>query len=284
MTFIVTFIALIIERFFDWSHLRGWQWFFAWAHAIKQRFMQVSSYAALAIVVLPLVLLTVFINWLISGWLYGFITLIFQLVIFIYCLGPKNLWADGFACINALVQGDPQVAADKLKASFGATDGSSYRQSLHHHLLSNIFVESNRRVFAIVFWFFILGPAGAVLYRLLALLATDAPQAAIDPQLVQDARTTESILDWVPVRILTFIFALGGHFVQVISIWRKQAPQGLTSNEAMLTECGYAALGLEVNGTIVEDGTAERHAISLLDRSFIIVLVVIAIMAVLGLG
>jgi AmpE protein len=284
MTFIVTFIALIIERFFDWSHLRGWYWFFAWAHAIKQRFMQVSSYAALAIVVLPLVLLVAFISWLISGWLYGFVTLIFQLVIFIYCLGPKNLWADGFACINALVQGDPQAAADKLKTSFGAANNGGYQQSLHHHLLGNIFVESNRRVFAIVFWFFILGPAGAVLYRLLALLATDAPQATIDSQMAQNARTSESVLDWIPVRILTFIFALGGHFVQVISVWRKQAPHGLSSNESMLTECGYAALGLETNGIITEDGSAERHAISLLDRSFIIVLVIIAIWAVLGVG
>ena len=283
MTFIVTFISLIIERFFDWSHLRGWKWFMSFAHAVKQRFANLSSYYLLAAIILPIFLLTALIGYLLDGVLYGFISLLFELFIFIYCLGPKNLWADGFACINALVQGDPQFAADKLKASFGSSK-NSYTQSLHHHLLGNIFVEANRRVFAIVFWFFLLGPAGAIFYRLTELLAAETPQQDIDPQLAHDARAVEAVLDWVPVRILTFIFALGGHFVQVLAVWRKQVAHGLSSNESMLTECGYAALGLEENGTLSEDGSAERHAISLIDRTFIIVLVIVAVLSILGLG
>ena len=27
MTFIITLIALLIERFFDWNHIRKWRWF-----------------------------------------------------------------------------------------------------------------------------------------------------------------------------------------------------------------------------------------------------------------
>jgi len=281
MTFIVILIALLIERFFDWSHLRKWNWYSNYQRAVTKRFTGKSPYFTLAVTIIPLLVAVFIIQILIKHTLFGLVEFLFQLFLFLYCLGPQNLWADTFACINALVQGDIQLAADKLKSSFGVTDAAS-KQMLHGQLLNHIFIAANRRIFAIVFWFLILGPVGAVLYRAITLSSADFPEQEAVPELIQDARSVEAILAFIPVRILTCVFALGGHFVKVFSCWRKMPFPGWKANETLLVECGSAALGSDDVANIAEDGSVERNAIGLLDRSFVITLVIVAIIVMLN--
>jgi AmpE protein len=281
MTFIVTLVGLLIERFFDWSHLRHWSWYMAYQRAITHKIASKSPYLALAMTIVPVLILVALLDYLLQDWLYGFLRLVFDIVVFIYCLGPKDLWADAFACTTALGQPDADQAAEKIKTSFGVTNNNTYSQSLHKHLLNNLFIEANRRVFAVVFWFVVLGPVGSVMYRAVTLSASDFPNDDIDPSLAQSARSVEAALNWLPIRIFTFLFALGGHFAKVLSFWRKHVMRGLDSNEVLLMECGVAALGSDEQGSMPEDGSVERSAISLLDRAFVITLVIIAIMVLL---
>lgn len=280
MIFIVTLIALLIERFFDWSHLRHWSWFIAYQRMVMKRIPTISPYLILVSTIVPLLLGIFLIEYIIDDWLYGVVTLLFNLLVFLYCLGPQNLWADAFACINALVQGDTNFAADKLRTAFGITNTRSV-QSLHRELLNHIFIAANSRVFAIVFWYVLLGPIGAILYRMVTLCSNRSNQNTI-PELSQSAYTVEAVLDFVPIRILTFIFALGGHFVHVLNCWRQQVLLGMSHNESLLIDCGTAALNHEDQAKLPEDGTAEKGAIGLLDRTFVIVLVLIAIGGLVG--
>ncbi|MHB1222357.1 MAG: regulatory signaling modulator protein AmpE [Gammaproteobacteria bacterium] len=264
MTFIVILITLLVERFFDWSHLRHWEWFARLQQTAGERFKEMSPYLVLAITIVPILAVVLLIQLLTQNLLYGFFGFIFQIIVLIYCLGPKNLWADGYTSINALVAGDRGFAAEKLRATFDVTEHED-NSALHRSLLNHLFIEANKRVFATIFWFFILGPTGALLYRLVALSASP------------EARTVQAVLDWIPVRIFTVMFALGGHFVQVLNCWRKNASHGLDGNDAMLQDCGAAALGYEDNNVFPNDGSAEKQAIGLLDRSFVIVLVLMAV-------
>lgn len=275
MTFIVVLVALLIERFFDWSHLRHWYWFRALQNAVIHR-LSATAYLILAVTIVPILLIVALIDYATVGLLYGFIKLIFHVVVLIYCLGPQNLWADTFACVNAMTQGDKDFAADKLKHSFGIAD-LTYSQSVEKHFLHTIFIEANCRVFAVVFWYLVLGPFGAVMYRLVTLSVPDVPEQELTPELTQQAHLIENILDWIPVRIFVFLFALGGHFVQVISCLRKKIFLGLNANESLLTECGTAAIGIEPAQPLPQDGSAERNAINLIDRCLVITLVLIAI-------
>ena|SRR3990167_650747 len=276
MTFIVILIALLIERFFDWSHLRYWQAYLVFQRKLIKVMPHLSPYLILFFSVAPLLIVVVLINYIIQGWFYGFIKLLFEIIILLYCLGPRNLWADAFACINALTQGDANFAEEKLRASFGITD-IQHRQSVHQQLVSKIFIEGNCRVFAVLFWFIILGPMGALLYRSILLTSTDSLKDQEIAELSQSASLTEALLDWLPVRLFAFLFALGGHFVQVFACFRNKTWLFLTRNHSLVAECGIASLGY--HGNLPVDGSAERHAISLLDRTFIIMLAIIAMMA-----
>jgi len=277
MTFIVTLIALLLERFFDWSHLRRWHWFAAYQRAIMQRIPGKMPNLVLAGTIIPLLLAIVLMQYLLQNVLFGFAELLFQLLVFVYCLGQQNLWADTFASINAFMQGNTQLGVDKLKTSLGVTETGP---SLHQQFLSSIFVQANRRVFAVVFWFVILGPVGALLYRTIALSAVESSKQEMSPEVVQAARSAQAVLDWMPVRLFTLFFALGGHFAKVLTYWRKKAAWGLDMNDKLLVECGIAALG-DSDENIAQDGSAEKSAIGLLDRAFVITLVVIAALVLL---
>ncbi len=219
MTFIITLVALLVERFFDWSHLRRWQWYYNYQHAIMKRLAGSGALLILAACVLPLMIMAFIIDYLFSNALFGIFAGVFQLLVLLYCLGPQNFWADSFAAINALVHGDPKLAAEKLKISFSVSDMGS-AQAAHWQLLRNMFYAAEIRVFGVVFWFVILGPAGALMYRCVtasALLNQDVP----DTEYMQHVRSIHDLIDWIPARIFTVMFALGGHFAKVISSWKN---------------------------------------------------------------
>jgi Membrane protein required for beta-lactamase induction len=115
MTFIITLISLVIERFFDWSHIRQWRWFARYLALVNARISGWPVYAQLAACVLPLMLLAELINCIISSWLFGVVKLVFGIVILAYCLGLKNFWAEVYAAIADLHKDDSQAAMDKIQ-------------------------------------------------------------------------------------------------------------------------------------------------------------------------
>lgn len=282
MTFIVILVVLLIERFFDWSHLRYWQGYIIYQNKVQKLLQHTSPFLILFLSVASLLMITLLIVWMIQGWLYGFIKLIFDMVVLLYCLGPRNLWADAFSSMNALSREDFPSAQEQLRLSFSMRENKTV-QLAHQQLLSKIFTEANGRVFAVLIWFIIAGPVGAILYRTISLTAKENAEEAITPDLSSKAFLIEKILDWLPIRLLVLLFALSGHFMQVVACIRtskqtvRQMLLDLNNNQTWLVECGEASLGYQES--LPEDGRAESHAIGLLDRTFVITLVIIAMMA-----
>jgi AmpE protein len=270
MAFIITFIALLIERFFDWSHLRRWRWFEKCLAWLGKRFGAWPAYLIFAIAILPPVLIVGTVNHCLAGHLYGVLKLLFGVLVLMYCLGPVNFWAEAYTCISTLRADDMQSAMDRAKKSFGVTVFDN-AQVFHRAFTNALFSEANRRVFAVLFWFIVLGPAGALLYRLVDLCRSSGLVLA------RLAVTVLAWLDWLPVRIFTLFFALGGHFTKVIQHWKHDVLTLPKMNSTLLSECGIAALDVFEAGRMPEDGSAEKETISLLDRVFVIALVFLAI-------
>lgn len=269
MIFFVVLIALLIERFFDWSHLRKWGWYGAVERLVMKKIPKASPYVVLPLTILPLLAVLAIIEYALTGLLYGFPLLVFQLLVLLYCLGPQNLWADALASINAITKGDAQAAADKLQSTFKISMPHQ-ADGLQRELLNQIFISANSRVYAVVFWYLVLGLPGALLYRLVCVSAGSAASAEVGML----AKLLVQIMDWVPARIFSFLFALGGNFTRVFAIWLKRAPGSLDSSDALLSDCGVAAITGDAEH-IPQDGSLEKSAISLLDRAFIILLVLV---------
>lgn len=270
MTFIITLIALIIERFFHWSHLRHWQWFARYQYFLNVRIGAWPKWILLVASVLPPVLLVLLVGCLMSGWWYNLPKLIFGVVVLVYCLGPKNMWLQIYSCIQAFNKEDTHSAMEQARQAFGMT-GVDQPQAFHQAFTRAIFVAANERIFAVIFWFAVLGPWGAVLYRLMSLSANSAVLG-----ITEIASKARCLLDWIPVRVFTFIFALGGHFTRVFTCWKQHAKEGPMSNDSMLSECGFAALSVPEHTS--EEGVLEKEALELLDRVYVMGLVMLAVL------
>jgi len=270
MTFIITFIALIIERFFHWGHLRHWQWFGRYQYFLTTRLANWPGFLLLIVSVLPVLMVVGIIEFAICGWLYNIPKLIFGLIILLYCMGPNNLWVQIYSCIRALNKEEPHVAIEQVKTVFGIT-AVDQSQNFHQSFTRAIFIAANQRIFAVIFWFAVLGPIGAILYRVISL-STNSSVSSV----TQAAVYMQKVLDWIPARAITFIFALGGHFTLVFARWKQHVKQGIDSNDAILGECGIAGLCVANGDQLPEDGAAEKEALALLDRVFVMALVILA--------
>lgn len=269
MTFIITLISLVIERFFHWKQLRQWRWFSQYQRKLSHsRISNWPSVLLLIITVLPFVLLVGILNWLLDNWFYGIFRLILGIAVLTYCLGPENLWMQVYSCMK---QDDPTAALNSADTAFAIGQPENPR-AFHQALTRAIFIAANNRVFAVTFWFILLGPVGAVLYRSIALIRKDSP-LGLEPL----ATKILCLLDWIPVRLFTFLFALMGHFTDVIRYWKQYIFKGPEANDVLLTGCGIASLSLEDSAAFPEDGSAEKAALQLLDRSFVAGLVLLAI-------
>lgn len=264
MAFIITLIALVMERFFHWQHLRQWHWFIKYENSLSGVIGGWPPYLRLLVNLLPPLLLIVLIQVLLSGLLYGIFTLIFGVLVLLYCLGPENLWVEVYKYIQA-ANDDEKSAMDNVSSIFHISPDRE--MSFHEALTRAIFIKANDRIFSVVFWFVLLGPVGAVLYRLIDIFTERSEWG-----LSNDALRIKQILDWIPVRIFAFFAALCGNFMESYTIWKKDVLQGPHANETLLTDCGLAAL--DQNNTSVG---IEKEALNLLDRVFVLALVVLAI-------
>jgi adenosylcobinamide-phosphate synthase len=163
-------------------------------------------------------------------------------------------------------------------------------------------VSSHRHVFAPLFWFIVLGPAGAVLYRL-SFDVTQYWPAKAEPLLEDDhfgkfARQAFQMFDWLPARLTAVTFAVVGDFEDAVYCWRTQASQWAQSYDSasgILLSSGAGALGVrlglplpEVVGVearpelgMGEDADVEhlQSAIGLVWRALVLCLLLLALLS-----
>lgn len=116
-------------------------------------------------------------------------------------------------------------------------------------------VASHRHVFAPLLWFFLLGPAGALLYRL-SLFFHQRWGTRSDEEFSrfgEFSRRAFALIDWLPLRVSASAFAIVGDFEDAILCWRTQAGRWNDPAEGILLASGAGALGVRL-GMPVQDG------------------------------
>ncbi len=93
------------------------------------------------------------------------------------------------------------------------------------------------------------------------------------------------ILDWLPARITGFLYALAGDFTGAMTELKKYLLIKNCDPEKLIQDTGFGALGIdkdsyqENNIEIIEEN---NQAQSLISRSLVIFLVIVAMMTVFG--
>ncbi|MEX0959497.1 MAG: CobD/CbiB family protein [Burkholderiales bacterium] len=120
-------------------------------------------------------------------------------------------------------------------------------------------VGAHRHVFAVILWFLVLpGPAGAVLYRLSAMLNDRWGTTTADEEFGDFgafARRAFELIDWIPSRVTAITFAIAGDFEDAIYCWRAQAQAWMNPEQGIVLAAGAGALGVRLGETLHHNGT-----------------------------
>jgi AmpE protein len=190
----------------------------------RQWVAQLADTSGSGRVVLALLLplaLCLLLSWLLGHTAAGaLLRLLFSLAVLLYCFGPREFEADLEAILDA-----PDGARREAAAQALSDDGNPVAWNATALGVAIAYAALRRR-FAVLLWFFLLGPVGALLYRLAQTLARDT-SLQLDPESATGARYLANALDWLPAQLMVFTLALVGHWEAVIGAWRRwhqQAP------------------------------------------------------------
>ncbi|MGN6150908.1 MAG: hypothetical protein ACTHOH_02725, partial [Lysobacteraceae bacterium] len=212
----------------------------------------------IALAILPPVLLVAALQWALHTPLAGVLGLLFALAVLFWAWGPRDLDADVAAVVDAADGASRREAAARLSSAC-AGDGADAAA-----LVEGVFEGALRRWFGVLAWFLLLGPTGAVLYRLAALSADDDEGAAVLPDGTRDgARRLFALLNWPVAQAMTFSLALVGNFDTVLGVWREQGGASWRLGHAYLGAAGRASVRSEVAEEaqdFIEEGVAPGNA------------------------
>jgi adenosylcobinamide-phosphate synthase len=121
-------------------------------------------------------------------------------------------------------------------------------------------LASHRHVYAPLLWFTILGPAGALLYRLsrhfcYAWQSDRVEGLDGDDAFGEFAQRAFAFLDWLPVRLTAISFAVVGNFEDAVFCWRSQAARWPEEAGGILLATGAGAIGVRLGMPVDADGT-----------------------------
>jgi AmpE protein len=202
-------LVLVLIRFLpELARLRNFEWWKSWfAHVSAS-----SPAGAPALCIGAPVLVCAIVQWGLRGNLFGLGAVLFAAIVLFYCWGPRDLERDVEA-IEKAPDSERRVAA----AQALHVDGRNGTVAIEAQaLVSATFEAALKRWFGVLFWFALLGPAGALLYRLLQLCASTQGDG------VRAAQTQRAVMafDWLPAHFVALALAVASNFDAVFKTWR----------------------------------------------------------------
>ncbi len=294
MTLMVIVICLIAERFLlDHQALRQRRWLDGYSHWLSNQPLPEWSrkgLAGLLLLLLPPILITALLQQLFDGALFGLLSLLFSAAVLLFCLGPVDLDTQVNDYIRA-VEAEDEEQQRRLARDIIEDEPPTSEPALSQAVSEGILYQANQRLFGILFWFVLLGPVGALLYRITTQL-TRSDQANRDMDYFLNAKQLETIIDWLPARLTAICYAIAGSFEDALYGWRSYQERRLDefsdSNSGILICTGGGAMRLT---TLLGEQSEELHdyshlpqsAMALVWRSLVVWLVIAGLMALTGL-
>jgi AmpE protein len=294
MAQILLAIVLVIAAGIAVPDLARWR-DFSWLQVWSTQWMasgggKPSRYRA-ALLALLIVAACLLLQALLGHVLFGLPAFAFATIVLYFCWGPRDLEADIDAVIKAPDSDRRHAAAQALRPD-PALEAMPVESVA---LVEATFASALSRWFGVIFWFVVLGPAGALGYRVVQLLARNAAfRPSMDADQNEVLERTARLLDWAPAHLVALTLALVSDFDAVVKTWRDyHAAHGkgyFTLDLGFLGELARAGVDADVEAGDgyahdVADPIAElTDAHKVLRRVLVAWLALIALAAVLVIG
>lgn len=293
MKLIVLLLSLALEyiatRRLKLRELRSFDPYFDFALARAKR---LGPAAAIAVLAAAIVLATVPVLWIGHVLEETFVPwdlpyLVFAVLVVFLCLGPRDVGSEVDDYCNALAVGDHDEAR-RIMTELTESRHASPRDV--EAVEEAIFVQATNRIFGIVFWFVVLGPVGAWVFRMSDLQRRRAAfessrDYAFGATALPAAEAIHAVLAWFPARLSALGYALSGSFDDALNAWRAYAPRSNKPlhqrNDRLVALVGKASM----TGVLEQppnSAAAARNAMRIVTRTFFIWITVVALMTLFG--
>lgn len=259
MNVILASIALLFERFFDWSHFRRWFNFRIYLEWVDKKTMREAFKCAAWI--FPLPLLIAFILYFTSFFLFGALTQLAKLMVFMYCLGPSNFWVDSMAARTALQQNDP-LLPDIWKKTFNISGleiskAQSQPESSIAILITHSVRAAYERLFAPLIGFLLFGVVAAVFYRVLCLSLQYIKQTQGSNQIQSTLEKSLQWIDAIPLRLMAlFLLFFSGKSAQ--AVYKEKFMLSLSEQNQLLSDMALLCVKKQSEkDALIEDATLQ---------------------------
>jgi AmpE protein len=276
MSFLVMLICIATGFFWSAGHeMRKFGWFQAYLARAGEFLAGQSGIQAILrylIVWLPVPVLTWLILLLFNSFLFGALVFVLSSILLWYSLGPIPVdqdYNDYFAALHRHEEGKARDVATKL-LGFEPPQGLA---GLTRTVAAKMFVSAEQELFSVLFWFLLLGPAGALGYRLVI-----ESQKFGNPEIMGVAAKIQLWLDYVPARLVSLSFSLMGHFIAVIGCLMNCLWSNPSVNATLVGDSGLAAIGAGMDETKELTINDHQEGIRLVYRTLMTWLVVVALM------
>jgi adenosylcobinamide-phosphate synthase len=175
----------------------------------------------------------------------------FEVLVLYFVLGFREVSFHAAGVARALLAEDLERAHVKLQRWCPGILPGGDSESLSRIAIEETLKAALATLLGVLFWYFLLGVAGVVAYRL-AFLCRDLwhGESEFDHFAVRACH----FLDWVPARLAAFSFAIVGNFQDALESWRGQAQAWGDENQGILLAAGAGALGIKLGGNIAVAG------------------------------
>lgn len=262
MTFLALLLALLLEQ---WRPLRtGNPLYDAFAHYVGRLGQTLNAgqprdgAIAWALAVVPAALVA-FLGYLAARQLGWIAVLAWNVAVLYLALGFRqfsHFYHDITVALRAgdLARARSVVARWRGEPSNELTSGETARVAVELGLR-----RSHRHVFGVVFWFILLGATGAIAYRLAAMVGDrwGAAREGDARAFGRFAARAFEWMDWLPLRLSAFSFAVAGDFMGAVECWRTQAATWRPRADGVLLAAAAGALGCRLGGVLHQDSGIE---------------------------
>jgi AmpE protein len=274
------------------AQIRRFEWFAAWQQWIGGRLNSEpgNSLSGVLVVVLPPVLLLAALQLLLAPILFGLPALLLALAVLIACWGPRDLDRDVDALVQSESAAEIDQAARMLSPQIAEPDTGGPA------LVDAVFRAALHRWFGVLLWFMLLGPAGALFYRLAQLADDNSPPSDQETPL----GVLRLVLEWPTAQLMTLALALAASFDAVLNAWRDwhlQRNSWLVADIGFLYAAARASVVMELAEQARDDAApsadsvavlpaagAVRDAMSLVWRILVVWLTLLALLVLAGFG
>jgi len=276
-------LALLIEHV--WSHTQKWQ-----ARGSFQRYITVmrrfwgdgefyDGPTGVFFVLIPIVLVTLFFQQILS---YGFLAvlgLFFSVVVLLFTISSGRLRQQIKRYIESMSSNDEEracdLAADMLNKAVPIDEGERDKKLIHLLL-----AKANDKLIGVLFWFAVLGPVGAVIFRMAVEIKERCELEKEEGGYSSAAWVLYGVLGWLPAKLTSFIFSVLGSYSNATTLGQAARLQGagewINNNQRVLIATGMGSLKLDNESTVFNNHDVKR-VVDLLRNTVIVILFLVAL-------